>query len=302
MNQASQPLVSVVMPAHNAANTIAASIDSVLNQSYPQIELIVIDDESSDETRNIVARYNSRLKLITQKKSGAPAARNRGVHEASGEWIAFLDADDLWTENKIQRQLELCGNDSWSHTDYIFFGNNQNDQVRCSDVSPKFGGDVLEYLLVENFLGTSTIMIRKSVFINSGGFDETLQSIQDWDLWLRVAQFHPLGYAAEVLGQYRIHNQSISRSARKTLPNHLRVIERAFSNNGPGRELQHLKSKALASSYGVCSIIASERSDASFAAWCAFNALLQQPTALWRWKALIRILIVDLPKRILRKH
>ena len=122
MQKSISDVVSVVIPVCNAEQYLEDTLKSVFAQTYPHIEIIAVDDGSKDRSVDILESYSDRLVLIKQKNSSAAAARNRGVREAKGKWIAFLDADDLWSPDKIQRQLDACGDCVWSYTDSIFVG------------------------------------------------------------------------------------------------------------------------------------------------------------------------------------
>jgi teichuronic acid biosynthesis glycosyltransferase TuaG len=280
-----EPVVSVVMPAYNAARYIEASINSSLAQTMSSLEVIVVDDGSTDDTTEIVSGYGEKVRLLTQQNAGVAAARNRAIEEATGEWIAFLDSDDIWFPDKLQRQLEGADSKAWSHTDYVFIGTEFDGTVRSTDTSSKYGGEVTPRLLVENFIGTSTVLARKNLLIEMGGFAKDLRAISDWDLWLRMSAKFPLDYIGEVLAEYRIHQAAMSRSARKTLPYHHEVIERAFASGGPGEDYPHLKRKALANSYAICSMVARRSADPTFALQCALSSLRHEPFKLHRWKS-----------------
>ena len=290
MQEPASDLVSVVIPVYNAEKYLEETLASVFAQTYPHIEIVAVDDGSKDRSIQILEQYPGRIHVIKQSNSGAAAARNRGAREAKGKWIAFLDADDLWMPDKVQRQLETCSEYAWSHTDSVFFGG-VNDGRKDSDFTEKYQGQILEQLICSNFVGTSTLMIQRQVFLDAGGFDESLRSIQDWELWIRIARQHPIGYMDAPLMKYRVHAVSASRSTRKTLPNHLKVIDKVFAIGGPAEALSHLKSSAKARSYGICSHIAEEEGDYDFALMCAANALRQGPTQLQRWISLVKIAV-----------
>jgi glycosyltransferase involved in cell wall biosynthesis len=286
--------VSVIMPAYNAEKYLAQSVESALSQTVDNIEIIIVDDGSSDNTLHIANSFGAPVTVYSRENGGAAAARNFGVEKANGEWVAFLDADDLWEPNKLELQLESVHGFSWSHTDSIFIGDGHDGSVRASDLTPKYAGKVIPKLVVNNFVGTSTVLMKKDVYLKVGGFDESLRALQDWDFWLRLAAQYDLAYVPEVLAQYRVHAASTSRSARKTLPYHLEVIARTFSVDGVGAEVSHLKKETLAESYGICSLIAEDSNDPWFALSCALNAIRFQPTYAWRWKCALRIIIIKL--------
>lgn len=268
--------VSVVIPVFNAGKHLEETLASVFAQTYPNLEVVAVDDGSSDRSLEILAGHGDRIRLVQQANAGSAVARNQGVQAARGTWIAFLDADDLWPSDKIQRQLDACGHLPWSYTDSIFLGG-VNDGRRDSEFSQKPSGHVLEALVRGNFISTSTVMIRREAFLAAGGFDASLRSIQDWECWIRIAAANPIGYVDAPLMTYRVHSASTSRKTRATLPNHLAVIDKIFTPGGPASSLQHLKPAARAQSFGICSQIAEEEGDYAFALKCAWQAYAEQP-------------------------
>lgn len=294
MQEPASELVSVVIPVYNAEKYLEETLASIFAQTYPHIEIIAVDDGSKDRSIQILEQYPDKVRIVRQPNKGAATARNRGVQEARGKWIAFLDSDDLWTPDKIQRQLDVCGHYAWSHTNSVFMGG-VNDGRRDSDFTAKHQGQVLEQLICSNFIGTSTLMILRQAFLDVGGFDESLRSIQDWELWIRTARRYPIGYVDAPLMRYRVHAVSASRSTRNTLPNHLRVIDKVFALGGPAEALRHLKRSAKARSYTICSQIAEEEGDFAFALRCSLLACQQEPAIPGRWiraaKTLIKYLL-----------
>ncbi len=282
MQELASDLVSVVIPVHNAERYLEATLKSVFAQSYPHTEIIAVDDGSEDRSVDILKRYSDRVVLLRQPNSGAAAARNRGVQAASGEWIAFLDADDLWSPRKLQRQFDGRGNCLWSYTDAVFVGG-VNDGRKDSELNEKYHGPVLERLVCNNFVCLSSVLIQKQAYLNAGGFSERIRYVEDWELWIRLASEYEIAYVDEPLVKYRIHSASGSRSTRKTLPQHLKVIDLAFAEGSPAGRLRHLMPYAKARSYSICSQIAEEEGDYSFGFRCSMLACRQQPLKVVLW-------------------
>ena len=292
VNNVINPTVSIIMPTYNAAQYVTASIDSALNQTYKSAEIIVVDDGSTDETVERVRAYGNRVTLYQQNNAGAAVARNQGAKLAIGQWLAFLDADDLWAPDKLERQLNHVSDLAWSHTDWFFIGTGQSGTITGSSRAPQYGGSILPELIVCNFIGTSTLIVRREVFLEMGGFDPTLRALQDWDLWLRIASKYDLAYLADPLVYYRVHALSTSRSPRKTEPYHLELIKRTFAPDGVGASMPHLRKRALASSYGALTVIGEESRDYPFALRCAIRSTWHYPWEIYRWKSILRIALL----------
>ncbi len=289
MNEA---LVSVIIPAFNSEKYITECIDSVLTQTYQNIEIIIVNDGSTDNTVDIVSEYkNDQIKLFHQKNSGAAAARNHGIKQASGVWIAFIDADDIWLPDKLQKQLKHCANQGWSHTDMFFHGDVYPKHTKNTAFTSKHSGFILKNLLIENSIGTSSVLIKKEILQELGGFNTDLRALQDWELWLRVAEKHQVCYFDEPLVYYRVHSSSVSRNVRKTLPCHLNLIDSTFSQQGIARHLQELKHEALSRSCQICSQIAEQEDDYLFSCSCAIKSLRYQPQDTSNYSRLIKIII-----------
>lgn len=290
-------LVSVIIPAFNAERYLRETLDSVLAQTYAAREVIVVDDGSTDSTPSILASYGDRIRVIRQQNRGSATARNTAVSAARGAWVAFIDADDLWTPNKLSRQLARCGRYAISHTDSVCFGEALSAEVVRSSVTTPYAGHVLDKLLVTNFISNSTVMIRRDVYMAYGGLDEALPGVEDWALWLRVCADHELGYLPEVAMRYRIHRQSKSMNTRKRLLDHLLIIDDAFGPTGVGRSMGHLRKAALASSYEVNGHFAAESGDWRFATWCAAQRLRLEPQIPRAWKNLVKTVLMPLGVR-----
>ncbi|OGM08897.1 hypothetical protein A2159_02760, partial [Candidatus Woesebacteria bacterium RBG_13_34_9] len=200
------PTISVIIPTYNRALTIKRAIDSVLNQTYQDFEIIVIDDRSTDNTEEVVKIFNDeKLKYIRHEKNkGGSAARNTGIKVAKGEYIAFLDSDDEWHPEKLQKQLNLFNNlDKEFGVIYCGFqGVNEFGKV-FKYVIPKHRGYITLKLIEGNCVGTLSIILAKLSYINSiNGFDEDLDSCQDWDLYIRLSKICKFDFVPEVLVNY----------------------------------------------------------------------------------------------------
>ena len=274
--------VSVIMPAYNSSSFIEESISSILDQTFENLELIIIDDGSTDETLIIAKRWaetDNRLVVLSQKNKGVSAARNTAISKASGEILAFCDSDDVWYPNKLEKQLISLGEADWSHCDSRYVGIGFDDKtVYRSTYSRLFSGLIFKQLAIENFLTTSSLVIRKSVYEKYNGFDEALQALEDWKLWLQIAKEHPIVLCNEVLLDYRVQPQSTSRNARSLLPVHLEILDETFNDE----ELRNstLKKEAKCRAYLIFSYIAEEKNDHLFSLQCSLNLFLCKGNAM----------------------
>jgi len=278
-----QPLISVIIPAYNAESYIEDTINSVLSQEYKNYEIIVVNDGSTDNTLAKLSNYLDKIVLIDIKNHGVSYARNKAITIAKGEWVAFVDADDIWASNKLLLQMKKIGNCVWSHTNSYYIGENQSGDVTRADLTEQMGGYVFEKLILENFITTSTVLIKLDILKELNCFDEGLEALEDWKLWLAVSQKYPVSYCEETLAQYRIYQGSTSRKARKMLPLHLFVIDSATTKLSPA-----IRNQAYLKSYNICSYIAEDAADYRFSFKCAFKALRINAWSASQIKRLIR--------------
>lgn len=296
-SQRSADLVSVIIPAYNAAKYLRETLDSVFAQTYPFFEVIVVDDGSTDATPSILTEYSDRIQVLNQSNRGSAAARNFGAKHAKGKWLAFVDADDIWLPSKLALQIDRCGQYDISHTDSMCFGETLAMEVRRSSFETPYWGNVLEKLLVRNFITNSSVIVRREVFFLHGGLDESLGGVEDWALWSKICAEHELGYLPEPVVRYRIHRQSKSMQSRKRILDHLRIIDTNFGSSGVGGSLNHLRSQALASSYGIISNFAEQAGDRKFALVCAARALRYQLLRPAAWRAFLRATVLFVLRR-----
>lgn len=239
------PLVSVVIPSYNSARYIADAIDSVLRQDYPALEILVIDDGSTDNTNEIVSAYGGQVRLLKQPNQGSAAARNLGIRHASGKYIAFLDADDAWWSRKIRFQVDALvqsghkmaysrfirwyeGADGhFSHPESEF-SNAANPNV--SDDKVVTGSPYVE-LLQDCIVWTSTVIVEKVELEGAGLFDEFLRKGQDYDLWIRLSRRISMLGLEQPTALYRIHPGSITSSIKNINYEYL-ILSRAIAQWG----------------------------------------------------------------------
>jgi glycosyltransferase involved in cell wall biosynthesis len=187
----SPPRVSVIIPAYNAAVFVRRAVDSVLEQSFRGFELLVVDDDSTDDTREVVAGYGDRLRLLTRGNGGPAAARNHGLRHASGEYVAFLDADDYWKPEKLQRQVELLDSRPEigfcsTATDVVDNKGQPAGKWPCTqDADPLPDILFMQGTVISG--STSGVLARRQLIVELGGFDESLRGFEDPDLWIRLA-------------------------------------------------------------------------------------------------------------------
>lgn len=223
------PLVSVIIPAYNAENFICKTLESVLAQTYTNIEVLVVDDGSLDKTSEIVksfAQRDNRVILLQQSNQGVATARNLAIAKSKGEYIAPIDADDIWYPQKIEKQVQwLLNSDSsvglvyaWSafidENDGIIGNYNSWYYLNINSIE----GEVYRKLLYTNFIGNASVpLIRRECFEKVGGYDSELkkhhaQGCEDWDIYLRIAEYYKFRVVREFLIGYRQVNGSMSRS------------------------------------------------------------------------------------------
>jgi glycosyltransferase involved in cell wall biosynthesis len=210
------PRISVVIPTYNRANLISETLDSVLSQTVNDIEVIVVDDGSTDATPAVVSSYQ-RVRYLHQANAGQAAARNAGIRMAMGEYIAFVDDDDLWLPNKLAQQLDCLHAESaaWVYCDALVFDGTSGQPLhRFSQINTPHNGHVGAQLLIRDFIASPTPMVRRDVFDRVGLFDASplLRRREDWEMWLRIAAHYPLSYIPEPLARYRSHEQTATRS------------------------------------------------------------------------------------------
>jgi glycosyltransferase involved in cell wall biosynthesis len=223
-------LVTVVIPAYNADLYVRQAVESCLAQTYGNIEVIVVDDGSvRPQAEFLSGVIDPRLTVVRQDNGGVAAARNHGARLGSGEFIAFLDADDYWLPGKLQIQVDLLRR---SDTAVVFcdLRRLQGDTFLPASYLASFelpaGGHIFPGLVRRNFIPLSSAVVRRNVFESVGGFCEDRDIWEDWDLWLRLAQSHVISHADESLAVYRLHGSNASGDIEVLIGKALRTLDR----------------------------------------------------------------------------
>ena len=206
--------VSVVVPTFNRVDFVLKAIKSVSNQTFQPLEIILVDNNSEDNTLEMVAKYFKAVKIIFQKKQGVSASRNFGIREASGNWVAFLDSDDQWHKRKLEEQVKSITNDTLSvglsHTDEIWYRNKVFLNQR--EIHKKRGGFIFEHCLPLCCISPSSVLVKKKVFDDIGFFDESLDVCEDYDFWLRYCCKYPVNFVDQKLTiKNGGHNDQLSK-------------------------------------------------------------------------------------------
>ena len=257
------PKVSIVIPTYNSARYLKETLDSILDQSYKNYEIIVVDDGSTDDTKSILKPFEDKIIYIYQTNSGAPAKpRNVGILMASGHYISIFDSDDIMEPNKLERSISFlescpdlgmifsnfikfgdCRQYSGTHLDsYQHFWSLKKNQVRNSEfVIPK--KDAFRGLFYSNYIGTSGVVVPKRVFDKIGMFDESVSKggLEDRDMWLRISRKFDIGFLNIVGHSYRVRCNSISKRIISSNEARIKVIERHMVGLGCRRTIRQAK-------------------------------------------------------------
>jgi len=211
--------VSIIIPTYNYGHFLVKCIDSVLNQTYSNIEIILVDDGSTDNTNEIIhTKYKNKVKYIYQENKGASVARNKGIDIARGEYLSFLDADDFFIPTSIEDRLNILQNNKeigWVYSKWQYVDTEGNIIEKASQnasfaYNKRLRGNIFINMLSGTLINTSAVLIKRSCVEDAGGFDERLPAFQDYDFWLRVSHRHLVEYLDKVTVYMTVHRRSIS--------------------------------------------------------------------------------------------
>ncbi len=299
-------LISVVIPVYHSEKWILDTIDSVLKQSYQNFEIVIVDDGSSDNTKNVIESIDdSRIKYIYQNNAGPSSARNNGIRHSQGEYIAFLDSDDLWKPDKLLKQLECFDSNpdlgivsAWS--EYT----TPSNKLLYPKITPiKNSAEYLKALLLFPFFKselpwTSCMMIKKECFEKAGYFDESMISKEDWDMWFRIALHYEFKCLDEVLARRKQHEQSLMSNTPlyQVKEHNLNFLKKAFANKNLPKELLELKEMAYSNSLAALgNYFLYNSKNPEKAKECFFESLSYSKNKLWKPSFIISFILAYMP-------
>lgn len=294
-----QPLVSVVVATYNMGQHVGAAVESVMAQTWRNLEIIVVDDGSTDDTmkRLECIRTDPRIKIVAQTNRGQPKAKNAGIAAAKGAFIAFCDADDMWLPEKLALQMPLFVDRPRIGVVYSLAVTLHSDGTRGLLSGPQYlRGNVLEAMFLRNIVPFGTAVIRRECLDHAGWFDESIPMGIDWDLWLRIALDWEFDFTPEPTYVYRIWDGQMSKNWRGRYEHAFEIMERFLALH-PNRLPSRLVATARADTYtnlaraelnhvGIASCLATLRKALRHRAtfWPAWRLLLLMPW--YRYRAL----------------
>jgi len=252
-------LVSVVIPAYNAESTLESTLDSILAQTYAPLEIVIVNDGSIDRTKEILDSYSHKhknVKYFSQENKGQSYARNRAIEASEGEFVAFMDADDIWESHKLEEQVKFLNKNPNIGMVYTEGYTITEDGARIApfDCLREFTGDCYEQLAIENSIIGSTVMTRRSVLDDVGCFCESLGAAENWNLWLRISSKYKIDFLPDCLSYYRKHGGNMTSRKGHMLENRLIAIkknfEMTFDYRGQNRKLENASYYQAYSSFG----------------------------------------------------
>jgi glycosyltransferase involved in cell wall biosynthesis len=294
--------VSVIMTAYNYGHYIAEAIASVQAQTFTRWELIIVDDGSTDNTSQVVAPYltDKRIVYLHQGNRGQPAAINFGISHARAPWIAFLDADDRWSPEKLQRQSAICSRNPPPDVIYT--------RGRLMDSSGKemptiigrcVARDVLPLMFQQNFIPFSSAMVRTATLVSVHGFRETYRHANDYDLWLRIAaQGYVFACVDDVLISYRTGHGNLTSRSDVQLKTALEIMDR-FVSDYPGRLSRIFARRCYGETYCHLARVYQSQGKHTEALRWAFKGIGAIPGHLHAWKTM---LLVSLPVPLVNRY
>ena len=299
------PRVSVILPCYNGARWISQAIESVLAQTYKDFELLVIDDGSTDNSREIVSSYlhDRRVRYIYQENRGFSGAINRGIKESKGDFIGFIGQDDLWLPHKLELQTKYLSKHrdvDLVHSSYFAIDSEGRvigiRNVEIPNVSSKRG--LIEELFLRNFIGFETVLVKKRCLDEAGLFDERMVGFSDHDMWLRIAgKFNIQGYIGKPLVKKRIHELQLTKvRIEDNLKDEFLLVKKAVDQYPFLKRIEHKKLASLYYAWGIALLQKGNREDAKRK---FLKSIRCQP---WKVKSIIAYMTPALYKTILNHY
>ncbi len=280
--------VSAIIATYNYAPYVTRAVDSILNQTHPVSEIVVVDDGSTDNTREVLAAYGDRIRYIHRVNGGVSAARNTGIRAARYKWVALLDADDYWFPNKIERQLDAIRRQpdlDFVYTALRTFDQAGNEKDRI--VTP--ANQLWPRLRWTNLITPSTVMIRREMLLEVGGFDESVRWCEDWELWVRLGEKRRFGCVPEQLTGYQYTPASLSTNIERMLGAARNITETTLLSGLPAWSKPFWRRRIVCAELFRASV-AYRSVNAERARACLWASIFEWPSPFFwplRWRALL---------------
>lgn len=226
--------ISVVIPTYNRASYLPATIQSILAQSLPVAEILIVDDGSRDDTADLVPRLEGPIRYLQQQNQGPAAARNRGIRAATGALIALLDSDDLWEPDKLRMQVKaLSGREVGMVHTAARIMNAQGQLTGAIWSRPEYHGDVFHRLLIANGVNASSVLARRDLLLEVGGYDERFPCLENWELWLRLSRRTRFAYLDTPLIRYRVHPGNLIKDLARQRQAYQLLLDKHLEGSNP---------------------------------------------------------------------
>ncbi|MEI7474331.1 MAG: glycosyltransferase [bacterium] len=300
-----KPEISVIMPVFNGEKYISSAIISVLNQSFKNFEFIIVDDGSNDKTEEIVKSFSSdeRVKYFYQTNAGPSVARNTGIALSQGDYIAFIDSDDLWFHKKLELQLHALKQNPKAGLSFGWVKYIDENNRTIGRKEYKINNDYYKNLILGNYVDNGSVpLIKKECFNKIGYFNPNLFVSEDWDIWIRIAREYDLVGVNDYLVQYRIYSISLSKNYKKMLESLLNILDREFKT--PVFPINNIKRKAYAYRYFYSLGVARNLLEYKDAFKYLFKAISIYPELLLekdKFNGILKLIIMRLlPQRLIK--
>lgn len=290
----SDPLVSVITASYNRSHYLPQTIESVLKQTYGNLEYILVDDGSTDDTKDVIKPYQEdrRFRYYFQANQGQSVARSFGLRVSKGEFLCFLDSDNLWEQDKIENQIEIFE----SHPDWdIVYGDIQHIDEGGNPLDipnmKRHSGQITEKLLFDNFVTFNTAMFRRECYLELGGLDETIRRADDYEFWLRYSTRFEFRYIPKVYAKYRVMRDQISANKEARLEANRQIIEKFFEQY-PEFSTDQIRKNTWCHFYTRRGRYRAMSSLYSQAFRDYFKAMTYNPVSKTPWRAFFRLILL----------
>ena len=281
--------VSVIIPCYNGEAFLSEAIESALKQTVAPLEVVVVDDGSTDRSAAIAGSFGPPVRVVSQANAGLSSARNTGIAASQGEWIAFLDCDDLWVSDKLEKQLAKAGQGyEFVYCDAENFGACEGWPNRRADYVAMPEGDVFVDLVKENFVTASGVIMNRSLLNRIGRFRTEFVAAEDWGFWMEAALTAKFGCVRETLVRYRVHAGGMSRDPQRMLIGCMSVLKWVRQLDGADKAPPSAYRKAIANVHSSVGLLSERAGKRKNAVKHNLRAIWLDPLSRPRWKNLIR--------------